>query len=134
MAKRPRVLDSWAVIEFFENQPAADKVEAILIEAHDSSTPLLISVVNLGEVWYNIVRGHSEAEANRVIRELGQLGVEVVDADWELTKQAAMFKAKRNISYADCCAAALAKLRKAEVVTGDKEFKQVEGDVKILWL
>jgi len=29
---------------------------------------------------------------------------------------------------------ALAKLRKAELVTGDKEFKQAEGDVKILWM
>ncbi len=31
-------------------------------------------------------------------------------------------------------AAALAKLRKAEVVTGDPEFKQTEGEVKILWV
>jgi predicted nucleic acid-binding protein len=30
--------------------------------------------------------------------------------------------------------AALARLRKAELVTGDKEFRQVEGDVKILWI
>ena len=36
--------------------------------------------------------------------------------------------------YADYFAAALAKLRKAELVTGDKEFKQVEGEVKILWI
>ena len=39
-----------------------------------------------------------------------------------------------RMSYADCFAAALAKLRKAELVTGDKEFKQVEGEVKVLWI
>jgi len=33
------------------------------------------------------------------------------------------------MSYADCFAAALAKDRKAELVTGDKEFRQVEGEV-----
>jgi predicted nucleic acid-binding protein len=38
------------------------------------------------------------------------------------------------MSYADCFAAALAKLKKAELVTGDKEFRQVDGDVKVLWL
>jgi predicted nucleic acid-binding protein len=38
------------------------------------------------------------------------------------------------MSYADCFAAALAKLKKAELVTGDKEFRQVEGELKILWL
>jgi predicted nucleic acid-binding protein len=36
--------------------------------------------------------------------------------------------------YADCYAAALANEEKAELVTGDGEFKQVEWDVKIRWL
>ncbi|MBI2339278.1 MAG: PIN domain-containing protein [Deltaproteobacteria bacterium] len=36
------------------------------------------------------------------------------------------------MSYADCFAAALAKMKKAELITGDKEFKEVEGDIKIL--
>lgn len=31
-------------------------------------------------------------------------------------------------------AAALAKSRKAELVTGDPEFKQVEDEIKIGWL
>jgi predicted nucleic acid-binding protein len=52
----------------------------------------------------------------------------------ELAKKAAELKASRKMSHADCFAAALAKLRKAELVTGDKEFKQVEGEVKILWI
>jgi len=38
------------------------------------------------------------------------------------------------VSYADCFAAALAKDRKAELVTGDREFKQVEGEGSIRWL
>jgi len=38
------------------------------------------------------------------------------------------------MSYADCFAAALAKYRRVVLVTGDKEFKEVEKDVKILWL
>jgi predicted nucleic acid-binding protein len=38
------------------------------------------------------------------------------------------------MSYAGCFAAALAKLRKVELVTGDEDFKQVEGEVKVLWI
>jgi len=38
------------------------------------------------------------------------------------------------MSYADCFAAALAKDRKAHVVTGDPEFKQVEQEVQVLWV
>jgi ribonuclease VapC len=42
--------------------------------------------------------------------------------------------ARGQIAYADCFAAALAKLHKAELVTGDHEFKLLEGDVRILWV
>jgi len=53
-----------------------------------------------------------------------------------LARQAALFKSGKKISYADCFAAALAlaKLRKAELVTGDRDFKQVEGEVQVLWI
>jgi predicted nucleic acid-binding protein len=57
-----------------------------------------------------------------------------VDADWQLTRQAAAFKVNGNISYGDCFAAALAKNRKAELITGDKEFKALESEIKIYWL
>ena len=57
-----------------------------------------------------------------------------MDADWEITRQAALFKMPGKISYADCFAAALAKRLDAEVVTGDKEFKVLEGQIGIVWL
>jgi predicted nucleic acid-binding protein len=38
------------------------------------------------------------------------------------------------MAYADYFAAALAKLRNVEVVTGDPEFQQVEPQVKVAWL
>lgn len=135
MAKRPRVLDSWAMLAFFENEPSAEQVEKIIVDAHASGTPLLMSVVNVGELWYNTARAHSPADADRVINELRALKVEFVDATWDLTKQAALFKTKGKIAYADCFAAALAKDRRAELLTGDPEFKQIESsEVKILWV
>ena len=134
MPKKSIVLDSWAMMAFFENEPAAEQVEKIIVEAHQNGVPLMMSVVNVGELWYNTVRGHSQVEADRVIQELGNLGIEMVEADWEITRQAAILKTKGKLAYADCFAAALAKLRKAEVVTGDPEFKQSEGEVKVLWV
>jgi ribonuclease VapC len=135
MPKRPRVLDSWAVVAFLEaEEPAAEKMEVLLAEARESQTPLLMTTVNLGEVWYSLARAYSEADADRSVTQVLQLGVEVVAADWELAQRAAAFKVKGNISYADCFAAALAQERKAELVTGDKEFRQVDGPIKIIWL
>ena len=128
------VLDSWAIMAYLEDEPAAEQVADIVANAHEDDIPIFMSVVNVGEVWYIIAREASEADANQSIRELRQLGIEFVDADWILAHEAAGFKSKHKMSFADCFAVALAKQKKAHLVTGDKEFKQVERDVTISWL
>ncbi len=128
------VLDSWAILAYFEDEPAAERVADIIADAHEEDIPLSMSVVNLGEVWYIIAREASEAEANRSIIELRQLGIKFVDADWDLAYEAAGLKSKRKMSFADCFAAALAKQKKAHLITGDPEFKQVEQALTIVWL
>jgi predicted nucleic acid-binding protein len=130
-----KVLDSYALMAFFEDEPGADFVRGLIQKAVESDTSLLMSVVNLGEVWYSIARiTSSEETADQYIHEIKGMGIEIVDTDWTLTRQAAVFKCNGGISYADCFAAALAKLKKAELVTGDKEFKPLEGEIKIAWL
>ena len=49
-------------------------------------------------------------------------------------RQAGVFKSKYKMSYADAIAAALALHKNGHLVTGDREFKHVENDVKIVWL
>lgn len=136
MPRKPKsiVLDSWAIMSYLQGEPSAEKVADIIADAHEDNVPLLMSVVNAGEVWYIIARRTSEADADRSLRELKQLGIEVVDADWDIAHEAGRFKAKHKMSFADCFAAALAKQRKAQLVTGDHEFNQVETDVIISWL
>ena len=136
MPRKPKtiVLDSWAIMSYLQGEPSAEKVADIIADAHEDRVPLLMSVVNAGEVWYIIARRTSEAEADRSIRQLEQLGIDMVDADWEIAHEAGGFKAKHKMSFADCFAAALAKQQKAHLVTGDPEFKQVEADVTISWL
>jgi len=136
MPRKPKiiVLDSWAIVSYLQGEPSAEKVADIIADAHEDDIPLLMSVINAGEVWYIISRRTSEADADRSIRQLRQLGIEMVDADWEIAHDAGRFKAKHKMSFADCFAAALAKQRKAHLVTGDQEFKQLEPEVIINWL
>jgi predicted nucleic acid-binding protein len=129
-----KVLDAYALMAFFEDEPGADLVRGLLLKAEDGSVKLFLSVVNLGEVWYSIARTSSSETADQYIHEIEGMAIEIVDADWALTRQAALFKISGNISYADCFAAALAKAQAAEVVTGDKEFKVLEGQIGITWL
>ena len=51
-----------------------------------------------------------------------------------LADSAADFKARFKISLADAFAAALVKEKKAELVTGDPEFKPLEKEIRITWL
>jgi predicted nucleic acid-binding protein len=128
------VLDASALMTFFEDRPGADKVQELLVKAAAVKRPLLMSVVNWGEVYYPIWRAHGEKAAESKLQDVGQLPVVVVDADTELTKQAASLKAQHNLPYADCFAAALAQARKASVVTSDKDFECVAGSIRIFWI
>lgn len=130
-----KVLDSYALIAFFEGERGADKVGALIAHARDSGKPLLMSVVNWGEVYYIRYRTAGREAAEAAIQAIDTLPIEIVPADRELSRLAAEFKATRKMSYGDCFAAGLAKLKKADIVTGNKEFREVEeSGIKILWL
>lgn len=136
MAKKAKayVLDTWAVIAYLEDEPSGEMVEDLIATAHEEDIPIYMSVVNVGEVWYTLAREVSEEEADASVKSLRDLRIQFEDADWTLTQEAARFKSQNKMSYADCYAAALAKTKKADLVTGDREFKPLDGEIKILWL
>lgn len=132
-----KVLDSWALIAFFEDEPAAELVEKLLVKAEAGTHKLLLCVVNWGEIYYNTMRKVSQEAAEQKAKEIAGLTIEIVgvdDKNLDLVRQAATYKATRRLSYSDAFAAALAKIRNAELVTGDHEFKEVEDEIKIDWL
>lgn len=131
-----KVLDSWALLAFFEDEPAAEEVEKLLAKADQGTHKLLLNVVNWGEVYYNIMRRVSREVAEQKVKEMAIMPIELVpvEADLQLVRQAALYKASGKLAYADAFAAALAKLRNAELITGDPDFKAVEGEIKIGWL
>jgi ribonuclease VapC len=132
------VLDAHALMVLFNDEPGADEVEKILLKAEKGNPRLLMSVINWGEIYYSIMRGASQEIADSKAHEIAGMRIELVPVDTrdlELICQAATFKATKRMSYADCFAAALAKIRNAELVTGDRDFKAVESDLrKIHWL
>ncbi len=136
MAKKAKayVLDTWAVIAYLEDEPSGEQVEELIATAHEEQIPIYMSVVNVGEVWYTVAREVSEEEANASVKILSDLRIQFEDADWSLTQEAARFKSQNKMSYADCFAAALAKCKKADLVTGDGEFKPLDGEIRISWI
>jgi len=127
-------LDSYSLIAYIEGEAGKDTMVEVFRSARDSGKTSLLSVVNWGEVYYITLREAGQQRADEVEHLIHTLPIHLIPVDLELAKQAAVFKASKKMSYADCFAAALAKNRRVELVTGDKEFRQVESDVRILWL
>ncbi len=128
------VLDSFALLAHFEDEHGADRVRALLRSAQVGKTKLFLSVVNFGEIYYSTLRERGSKAAEDARFMLAQFPIEVIDADMEITLEAAKLKAVHPVAYADCFAAALAMREKAKVVTGDPEFRKFSGTVSVDWI
>jgi ribonuclease VapC len=128
------VLDSFAMIAFFEDEPGASKVAQILRKINAKQVKGFMSVINWGEVYYNTMRENGQKEAENVLNQFNKYSIRLMDADRALTYKAARLKAKYRVAYADCFAAALGITLKAEVITGDPEFEKLSGEVSIQWV
>jgi len=128
------VLDSHALLAFFQGEPAATEVARYFDAALESGSELPVCVVNWGEVAYIVLRERGEAAMERVIAGMDELPIALVDADRELTLRAARFKAAHPLSYADSFCCALAEALDSPVLTGDPEFRAVEGEIALRFL
>ena len=131
-----KVLDSWALVAFFEDEPAASQVEEVLDQASTNQHRLFLSAINWAEIYYSTMREVSQEAADRHAEIIAQLPIEIegLTDDLHLARQAAIFKARHRLSLADAFAAALAKEKRAELLTGDPEFRVLEGEIKLHWL
>jgi len=90
--------------------------------------------VNYAEVQYIVRRKDGESAWKLTCDELMSAPIEFHPANRQLSDLAADFKARHRISLADAFAAALAKARNCELVTGDPELKALTKEIKIRWL
>lgn len=128
------VLDSYAVIAYFEDEPGADRVAKVLRQLIQGKAKGFMSVVNWGEVYYNTMREQGIAEAEKVILQLDKFPIQIVEVNKDLTYEAAKLKGKYRIAYADCFAVALSVKLNASLVTGDPEFKKLRERISIQWI
>lgn len=128
------VLDAHGLMVFLEREPGFEKVSQIFQNVVEIGDKIFMTTVNFGEVYYIVLRECGKTKANEIEDVVENLPIDFVDVDLELCKEAGNFKAFKRMSYADCFAAALAKLKNCSVVTGDPEFKTVSEEVDVYWL
>ena len=131
------VFDSYALIGYLENESFSNQIEEILEKAKKGHSRLYLHVIHLGEVYYITLREQGQDLADLAFSRIKAFPVNLVQhIDDKLLLMAATLKANYPISYADSFAAALAKINKCPLITGDPEFKILEkhGIITIEWL
>jgi predicted nucleic acid-binding protein len=114
-------------------QPATDRLDALLSDAEQGRARLLMSAINVGEVYYFLRKQQNEilAENWRNASRTLPVTIEVPTGDeiWD----AAMLKSEFPLAHADAFAAALAQKYNCPLVTGDREFRRVD-QLQIDWI
>lgn len=128
------VLDSHALLALLRDEPGGESVGHILERAGQRDQPVHMTEVNYAEVQYIVRCKDGDAAWANIANELKAVPIEFHPATRRLADLAADFKTRFKLSLADAFAAALAKEKKAELVTGDPEFKALEKEIKIQWL
>jgi predicted nucleic acid-binding protein len=111
------LVDSWAWIEFFQGSNAGAKVADYLDEDQD----LIISAVNLAEVYRWILRYYDENTAEEK-KEAMMERCSLIDVDEEIAVDAARIRHRLKWGLGDSIVYATARLENARVLTGDSDF------------
>ena len=134
MRKPIYVLDSFAILAYFQAEPGGTKVKELLKQAKAEEAVTSLSLINLGEVIYNTGRKLGDDRAKEILDDIMLLPIQLAEVTMARVLAAAQIKTQYPISYADAFAVALAQELNATIVTGDPEFKQVKSIVTLFWL
>lgn len=108
-------------------------VPRLLERTGERDQPLHMTEVNYAEVKYIVLRKEGQTRWAAITTNLPPLPIEFHPVTRPPADVAAELKARHGIGLADAFAAALARLQKADLVTGDPEFKALESELKIKW-
>ena len=97
------------MIVWLLDQPAAPEVESFLREADAGNLQLLMSWLNVGEVYYIVSKRHGPERAANFLDRLPSLPIRFVLPDEGGILAAAAVKAAHPVSYSDAFAISLAQ-------------------------
>lgn len=130
--KNRYLLDSWAMVAYLKDEPAGDKVTSLLQEARKGPLECGMSIINLGEVYYVLIRLFGLNRARDLLSAIRATPLRIIPVSEEQVMRAAEWKAGHRMSYADAFAVAAALEWNATVATGDPEILALSDRVPLL--
>jgi predicted nucleic acid-binding protein len=129
------VLDTSAVITYFEDEDGKDIVEELLISSASGSSRLLLPFSAAIEFYYINYNNIDEEIANQRFAMLMSFPLEIIkNIDVPYMIEAGRLKALYPISFADSLIAAYACLEDAPLVHKDPEYIELKEEIKLITL
>jgi predicted nucleic acid-binding protein len=121
------VLDTSALLTFWNNEEGADIVERIL----RSGMRVTVSFMSYMEGRYRIWKNTGKEESEEFSQYLNLLSLERIDITDQIFEKAIEIKATNSLSVCDSWIIATAIVTGSVLVHKDPEFEQVKGIVKL---
>jgi predicted nucleic acid-binding protein len=123
------VLDACALLALFNKEEGGDKVNKLFKQAKSGEITLYMSVVNLIEVFYGIIRDEGLEKATEIQKKIDASPLEIVDTITpQIYHRASLLKGTNKMSIADAIGIATAESLDAAFVTSDHhELDAVEA-------
>ena len=119
------VLDASAFLRFLDDEPGAEHVQRLLSQARNHQAIIKIAAVNWGEIIYSVAKARGLAASMELASRLHTLPISIHPSGATESTQAALFKHRFKLPFADCFAGSLAQSASAVLVTADFDFKRV---------
>jgi predicted nucleic acid-binding protein len=124
------IVDTWAAIAYLKKEgEAGATMRRYIKRAEAGNTRLVMSLVNLGELYYRTIQMTDIADADERLRRFRKLPIEMAPVREPLAMEAGRIKARYRISYADSFVVATARLEGGPVLTGDPEILALPREV-----
>jgi predicted nucleic acid-binding protein len=131
------VFDACAVIALLNDENGADTVAGLINQAEIGADRILMTGVQVLEVYYDRIYIKGREYAETVLESLYASPIIILhEISREMIQEAGRFKTSYSMSLGDTLAAATARKFTATLVTRDKEMKTPEeaGEFSVLWL
>ena len=122
------LLDSWAWLEYFMGSEKGERIKQVVEE---SDEVIIVSKINIFEIYQKILRVRSKEEAEKFISFiLGRSHLD--DLSVEIIKLACEEKIKFSLGMADSIILSTAIHYDATIYTGDTDFEKAKEVAKII--
>jgi ribonuclease VapC len=133
------IFDACALIALLNEEKGEgyEVVAELFDRAEAGKITLCMSIVNLCEVYYGYIRNDGKEEADRIMKNVACLPLNIINTISETVyREASLFKGTYPLSLGDAFLCGTAKSTGAIIVTKDSEIRkpeQAEG-LTVLWI